>query len=651
MDKELLTKRVTEQLEKLPKVSGQSGVTLSGELNTVITYADTLSKTMQDSYVTEEHLFLALIEKARSLADIFKTFNISFNTYKKEVESLRGGEKVTSNDAENLYEALKKYTIDLVELAKKGKIDPVIGREEEIHRTIQILSRRTKNNPILIGDPGVGKTAIVEGIARKIVEGDVPDVLKNKRILTLDLGALIAGAKYRGEFEERLKGVLKEVEKSDGNIILFIDEVHTIVGAGNAEGGADAGNLLKPALARGAIKVIGATTINEYRKYIEKDQALERRFQQVMVNEPTIEDAISILRGIKDKYEAFHGIKIMDRAIVAAVELSVKYIADRKLPDKAIDLIDEAAASVKMSSTSKPIELDKLEKEIRSLEIQKEALKTETLQDPKIMSELEKSLADKQEEFRTKLSKWQREKDLIISVKTHKEKIESLKNEALELERDADYAGVARIRYGEIPVLEKTIDSVEQELAGIQQKGESFLREKVDIEDIAQIIAKWTRIPVGKLVEGEGEKYLHLFERLQTHVVGQDNALKLVSEAIGRNKAGLSDPEKPIGSFLFLGPTGVGKIETAKALAEELFNDSHSMIRIDMSEYGEAHTVARLIGSPPGYIGHEEGGQLTEAVRRKPYSVILFDEIEKAHTDVFNVFLQILDDGRLTDGK
>ncbi len=650
-DVELFAKRSAEQLDKLPKASGQSWITLSGELNTVIVYADTLAKTMQDSYITEEHLFLALIEKAKSLDDIFKTFSITFAVYKKEVEALRGGEKVTSNDAENLYEALKKYTIDLVEMAKKGKIDPVIGREEEIHRTIQILSRRTKNNPVLIGDPWVGKTAIVEGIARKIVEGDVPDVLKNKRILTLDLGALIAGAKYRGEFEERLKSVLKEVEKSDGGIILFIDEVHTIVGAWNQEGSADAGNLLKPALARGAIKVIGATTINEYRKYIEKDQALERRFQQVMVDEPTITDAIAILRGIKDKYETFHGIKITDRAIVAAVELSVKYIPDRKLPDKAIDLIDEAAASVKMSSTSKPIELDKLEKEIRSLEIEREAVKAEKVQDAKIMNELEKTLAEMQEQFRTKLSKWQREKDLIISVKTNKEKIEALKNQALELERDADYAGVARIRYGEIPVLEKAIESVEQELGEIQKKGESFLREKVDIEDIATIIAKWTRIPVGKLVEGEGEKYLHLFERLASHVVGQDKALKLVSEAIARNKAGLSDPEKPIGSFLFLGPTGVGKTETARALAEELFNDPHAMIRIDMSEYGEAHTVARLIGSPPGYIWHEEGGQLTEAVRRKPYSVILFDEVEKAHRDVFNVFLQILDDGRLTDGK
>jgi len=557
----------------------------------------------------------------------------------------------SAQDGENLEEILGKYTIDLVELAKAGKIDPVIGREEEIRRTIQILSRRTKNNPVLIGEPGVGKTAIVEGIARKIVEQDVPDTLKNKRILTLDLGALIAGAKYRGEFEERLKWVLKAVEKSEGDIILFIDEVHTIVGAGNVEGGADAGNLLKPSLARGTIKVIGATTTNEYRKYIEKDQALERRFQPVMVDEPSQEDAIAILRGLKDKYETFHGIKITDRAITGAVELSVKYIADRKLPDKAIDLIDEAASSVKMSSTSKPVELDRLEKEIRSLEIEREAIRAEKVQDPKIMEELEKNLSLKQEEFRTKLAKWQKEKDLIISVKTNKEKIESLTNEALISERNMDYTAVARLRYGEIPALEKTITEIESELREIQSKGESFLRERVDIEDIAEIIAKWTRIPVGKLVESDREKYLHLFENLRTRVIGQDEALRLVAEAIQRNKAGLSDPEKPIGSFLFLGPTGVGKTETAKVLAEELFNNSQAFIRIDMSEYGEAHSVARLIGSPPGYVGHEEWGQLTELVRRKPYSVILFDEIEKAHRDVFNVFLQILDDGRLTDGK
>ncbi len=458
----------------------------------------------------------------------------------------------SAQDGENLEEILGKYTIDLVELAKAGKIDPVIGREEEIRRTIQILSRRTKNNPVLIGEPGVGKTAIVEGIARKIVEQDVPDTLKNKRILTLDLGALIAGAKYRGEFEERLKGVLKAVEKSEGDIILFIDEVHTIVGAGNVEGGADAGNLLKPSLARGTIKVIGATTTNEYRKYIEKDQALERRFQPVMVDEPSQEDAIAILRGLKDKYETFHGIKITDRAIVAAVELSIKYIADRKLPDKAIDLIDEAASSVKMSSTSKPVALDTLEKEIRSLEIEREAIRAEKIQDPKIMEELEKNLSLKQEEFRTKLAKWQKEKDLIISVKTNKEKIESLTNEALISERNMDYTAVARLRYGEIPALEKTITEIESELREIQQSGESFLRERVDIEDIAEIIAKWTRIPVGKLVESDREKYLHLFENLRTRVIGQDEALRLVAEAIQRNKAGLSDPEKPIGSFLFL---------------------------------------------------------------------------------------------------
>lgn len=483
------------------------------------------------------------------------------------------------------------------------------------------------------------------------MESDVPDVLKNKKLLTLDLGALIAGAKYRGEFEERLKAVIKEVEKSDGEIILFIDEVHTIVGAGNQEGGADAGNLLKPALARGAIKVIGATTINEYRKYIEKDQALERRFQPVIVDEPSVDDAIAILRGLKDRYETFHGIKILDRAIVGAVELSVKYIPDRKLPDKAIDLIDEAAASVKMSSTSKPVELDRLEKEIRSLEIEREAIKAEPVKDPKITEELERNLANKQEELRAKLSKWNREKDLIVRMKANKEKIEALRNEALEYERKMDYTAVARIRYSEIPAVEKDSELVEQELDEIKTKGESFLREKVDIEDIAGIIAKWTRIPVGKLIESDREKYLHLFDELRVRVVGQDSALRAVSEAIQRSKAGLADPEKPIGSFLFLGPTGVGKTETAKALATELFNDEHAMIRIDMSEYGESHSVARLIGSPPGYVGHEEGGQLTEAVRRKPYSVILFDEIEKAHRDVFNVFLQILDDGRLTDGK
>ncbi|MDD2565618.1 MAG: AAA family ATPase [Candidatus Gracilibacteria bacterium] len=649
---ELLRNEVNDFVAKLLRVSGgQSQITASQELNQVLAYSDNLARSMQDSYITEEHLFLSLIEKASSLSGVFKTYLITFSDYKKEVENIRSGEKVTSNDAENIYESLKKYAIDLVELAKAGKIDPVIGREEEIRRTIQILSRRQKNNPVIIGDPGVGKTAIVEGIARKIVENDVPDNLKGKKIMSLDMGALIAGAKFRGEFEERLKAVLKEVEKSEGGIILFIDEVHTIVGAGGQEGGGDAGNLLKPALARGQIRVIGATTINEYRKYIEKDQALERRFQPVMVDEPSIPEAISILRGLKDRYETFHGIKISDKAIVGAVEFSSKYIADRKLPDKAIDLIDEASASVKMSSTSKPVELDTLEKEIRFLEIEKEAIKNEKSGDKLRLEEIEKELANKQENLRTKVSKWQKEKDLIAKIKENKEKIEKLKLEAEDFERNFDYQAVARIRYNDIPALEKENIEIESDIEENKKKGETYLKDRVDIEDIASIVSKWTGIPVGKLVEQEKEKYLQLFERLNKKVIGQNEALKLVSEAIIRNKAGLSDEKKPIGSFLFLGPTGVGKTETAKALAEEIFNDKNAFIRIDMSEYMESHTVSRLIGSPPGYIGHEEGGQLTELVRRKPYSVILFDEIEKASRDVFNVFLQILDDGRLTDGK
>ncbi|MCK9271932.1 AAA family ATPase [Candidatus Gracilibacteria bacterium] len=653
-----LFSKVLQKVNSLPTLVGQNvSLGVSTEFNQVLAFSQNLANTMQDNYITEEHLFLSLIEKASSIKDIFNSEKIDFISYKKEIETLRNGEKVTSNNAENIYESLKKYTIDLVELAKEGKIDPVIGRESEIRRTIQILSRRQKNNPVIIGDPGVGKTAIVEGIARKIVENDIPDNLKNKKIMSLDMGSLIAGAKYKGEFEERLKSVIKEVEKSDGGIILFIDEVHTIVGAGNQEGSTDAGNLLKPALARGQIRVIGATTINEYRKYIEKDQALERRFQPVMVDEPNQEDAIAILRGIKDRYETFHGIKISDKAVVAAVELSSKYISDRKLPDKAIDLIDEAASSVKMSSTSKPVELDILEKEIRSFEIEKEALKNEKEQNVgnnanrSKLQEIEKQLADKQELLRTKLSKWQKEKDLIVKMKELKQNIDKLKIEADDFERKFDYQAVAKLRYGEIPALEKEIVNLENELLQIKKSGDSYLKDSVGIEDIAEIISKWTGIPVGKLVEKDQEKYLHLFSRLQKNVVGQDEALKLVSQAIQRNKAGLSDEKKPIGSFLFLGPTGVGKTETAKALALELFNDKNAFIRIDMSEYMESHSVSRLIGSPPGYIGHDEGGQLTEAVRRKPYSVILFDEIEKAHRDVFNIFLQILDDGRLTDSK
>ncbi|EKD66731.1 MAG: hypothetical protein ACD_49C00017G0003 [uncultured bacterium (gcode 4)] len=676
---ETLISKIGQKVNSLPKISGQ-GVTLwvTNEFNQVLAFADNLAKTMQDNYITEEHLFMSLIEKASSLKDIFTSEKIDFINYKKEVETLRHGEKVTSNNAENMYESLKKYTIDLVELAKEWKIDPVIGREAEIRRTIQILSRRQKNNPVIIWDPGVWKTAIVEWIARKIVENDIPDNLKNKKIMSLDMGSLIAGAKFKWEFEERLKSVIKEVEKSDGGIILFIDEVHTIVWAGSQEGSTDAGNLLKPALARGQIRVIGATTINEYRKYIEKDQALERRFQPVMIDEPTPDDAIAILRWIKDRYETFHGIKIADKAIVGAVELSSKYISDRKLPDKAIDLIDEAAASVKMSSTSKPVELDILEKEIRSLEIEKEALKNEKIdkshpewnegstisslnfkREEKVDSslrsewqnEIEKQLADKQELFRTKLSKWQKEKDLIVKMKEIKQNIDKLKIEADDFERKFDYQAVAKLRYGEIPAFEKEIVNLENELLQIKKSWDSYLKDSVQIEDIAEIISKWTGIPVWKLVEKDQEKYLHLFSRLQKNVVWQDEALKLVSQSIQRNKAWLSDEKKPIWSFLFLGPTWVGKTETAKALALELFNDKNAFIRIDMSEYMESHSVSRLIGSPPGYIWHNEWGQLTEAVRRKPYSVILFDEIEKAHRDVFNIFLQILDDGRLTDSK
>lgn len=647
-----LTTKVDEMIARLPKLSWwQWQISMSTELNLVLAYSDNLARSMQDSYITEEHLFLSLIEKATSLRDIFATANINFKSYSNEINNLRAWEKVTSNDAENMYESLKKYTIDLVELARKWKIDPVIGREEEIRRTIQILSRRQKNNPVIIGDPGVWKTAIVEWIARKIVENDVPDNLKHKKIMSLDMWALIAWAKFRWEFEERLKAVLKEVEKSDWWIILFIDEVHTIVWAWAQEWSSDAGNLLKPALARWQIRVIWATTINEYRKYIEKDQALERRFQPVMVDEPTQEEAIAILRWIKDRYETFHWIKISDRAIVGAVEFSSKYIADRKLPDKAIDLIDEAASSVKMSSTSKPVELDTLEKEIRFLEIEKEAIKNEKNWDKIRLEEIEKELADKQEQLRTKLSKWQKEKDLIVKIKENKEKIDKAKLEAEDFERKFDYQAVARIRYNDIPALEKEIEDSENELQNNQAKWESFLKDRVDIEDIAQIVSKWSGIPVGKLVEEDKEKYLQLFSRLRSRVVWQDEALKLVSEAIQRNKAWLSDEKRPIWSFLFLGPTWVGKTETAKALAEELFNDKNAFIRIDMSEYMESHTVSRLIGSPPGYIGHDEWWQLTELVRRKPYSVILFDEIEKAHRDVFNIFLQILDDGRLTDGK
>ncbi|MDP2089975.1 MAG: AAA family ATPase [Candidatus Gracilibacteria bacterium] len=651
VDLQILSANIKNQIAKIPTISGNYQLTLSHELNNVFIEAEKIADKNKDQFITEEHLILALIDYSdNTTKDILKSFGIDYNKTKQIIDKMRNGETVTDNDPESKMNTLKKYGIDLIELAKKGKIDPVIGREEEIRRTLQILSRRSKNNPVLVGEPGVGKTAIVEGIALKIVNKEVPENLINKRVITLDMGALLAGAKYRGEFEERLKAVIKEVEKSDGQIILFIDEIHTIVGAGAAEGQGDAGNLLKPSLARGAMKLIGATTINEYKKYIEKDSALERRFAKVIVDEPSQEETLAILRGIKDKYEAHHGLKITDKAIEAAVSLSTKFIQDRQLPDKAIDLIDEALSSVKMTSISKPMEVEILEKELRTLEIELEAKKAEKIEKEKI-EKIEKKIASKKEQLSTIISAWKKEKDLIEELKSIREEIDKLKIQADSYEREGNFGEVARIRYGEILTKEKKIEEVTEKLNTIHASGKSFLKDKVTEEDIAEIIAKWTGIPATKLLETEKEKLLNLEDYLKEKVVGQDKAITSVSNAIRRARAGLNEEGKPLGSFLFLGPTGVGKTETAKALTQVMFNDKNAFIRIDMSEYMEKHSVSRLIGSPPGYIGHEEGGQLTEAVRRKPYSVILFDEVEKAHPDVFNTLLQVLDDGRLTDSK
>nr|MDD3720056.1 AAA family ATPase [Candidatus Gracilibacteria bacterium] len=652
VDLQIITLNTKKELDKLPKLEGNYDLRISSDLNKVLLEAENIAKHMKDEFITEEHLFLAMIKFGDDTTkNILSSFGITYSNVENSIKNMRNGEIVTDNDPENKMNALKKYGIDLVDLAKKGKIDPVIGREEEIRRALQILSRRTKNNPVLIGDPGVGKTAIIEGIARKIVEGDIPDNLRGKRIVTLDMGALLAGAKYRGEFEERLKAVIKEVEKSNGNIILFIDEIHTIVGAGAQEGQGDAGNLLKPSLARGALHLIGATTISEYRKYIEKDPALERRFATVMVDEPTASDTLAILRGIKDKYETHHGIKITDKAIEKAVELSIKFIADRKLPDKAIDLIDEALSSVKLKTISKPVELDILDKEIRTLQIELEAKKQDKETKKETLEKISGELASKQEQARAIENSWRKEKDAINKMKNLREEIEKLGQEASNFEREANFSEVARIRYGEIPKKEKEIEETTKFLGEIQKSGKSFLKDKVTEEDIAEIISKWTSIPASKLLETEKEKLLNLESILNEKVVGQNKAIEAVANAIRRARAGLNEANKPLGSFLFLGPTGVGKTETAKALAETLFNDKHNFVRIDMSEYMEKHSVSRLIGAPPGYIGHDEGGQLTEVVRRKPYSVILFDEVEKAHHDVFNILLQVLDDGRLTDSK
>lgn len=647
----ILKSSIKKELDKLPKIEGHYDLRISYTLNDILREAENIATKNKDEFITEEHLILTILKVGSDkIKNIFSTLWVKYDDILKVVEKFRNWEKVTSNDSENKLNALKKYWIDLVEQARNGKIDPVIGREEEIRRTIQILSRRTKNNPVLVWDPWVWKTAIIEWIARKIVEKEVPENLLGKRIITLDMWALLAWAKYRWEFEERLKAVIKEVEKSNWNIILFIDEIHTIVWAWNQEWQADAWNLLKPSLARWALHLIGATTTNEYRKYIEKDPALERRFAQVLVDEPTREDTLAILRWIKDKYETHHGIKITDNAIVSAVELSIKYITDRKLPDKAIDLIDEALSSVKLKTISKPVELDILEKKIRNLEIELEAKKVEWNK-KEDLEKLSHEIASKKEEYKTLEISWKKEKDLIVKSKQFREKIEELKIKAKNFEREANYSEVAKINYGEIPALEKEISEIDTKLEEIKNSGKSYLRDKVTEEDIAEIISKWTSIPVSKLVQSEKDKILHLEEYLKKSVVGQDKAIFSVANAIKRAKAWLNDEHKPLWSFLFLWPTWVGKTETAKALALNLFDSKDAFIRIDMSEYMEKFSVQRLIGAPPGYVGYEEWWQLTEAVRRKPYSVILFDEVEKAYPDVFNVLLQVLDDGRLTDSK
>ena len=638
---------IDRQIDSLPKVSGAEPY-LSRESNEVFQKAMDYSKQMGDEFVSIEPVLLAILSVKSTASSILKDAGVTESELRKAIEELRKGDKVTSQSSEDTYQALEKYAINLNEAARNGKLDPVIGRDEEIRRVLQILSRRTKNNPILIGEPGTGKTAIVEGLAHRILRGDVPENLRNKQVYSLDMGALVAGAKYKGEFEERLKAVINEVKKSDGDIILFIDEIHTLVGAGKGEGAMDAANILKPALARGELRSIGATTLDEYQKYFEKDKALERRFQVVMVNEPDTLSTISILRGLKERYENHHHVRIKDDAIIAAVELSNRYITDRFLPDKAIDLMDEAAAKLRMEVDSVPEELDEITRKIKQLEIEREAIKREN--DTAKLEQIGKELSELKEQESSYKAKWQSEKALVNKIQQNKVEIENLKFEAEKAEREGDYGKVAEIRYGKLQALNKEIEETQQKLHQMQGD-KAMIKEEVDAEDIADVVSRWTGIPVSKMLQSEREKLLHLEDELHKRVIGQEEAIEAVADAVRRSRAGLQDPKRPIGSFLFLGTTGVGKTELAKALAEFLFDDESMMTRIDMSEYQEKHTVSRLIGAPPGYVGYDEGGQLTEAVRRKPYSVVLFDEIEKAHPDVFNILLQVLDDGRLTDNK